>query len=886
MSEGNSKSGSGAAANDTASGMTSAPAWPAPKNVSGGFDPGDDDDREIRAMKSRRLRNLGLVGGVVAAGVIAGIVLMAKQSEAPRLPVDEAVAKKAELFMLPKDQQQAAWREWAASDRSAVLQREALKQLVFAKDPAGVDLALAALKSNDQSVQSVAAMALAEYGLPLAARAVPELLALLPTAETGSRPQIAWALIVLKEKSAFPALLPLYKSGQLSTVQNLDGNAVFDPARLADLVGLDELVALAFVKDQKDAKDAAVRQLVATTLSRHADPKYTDALIRLLKDPEPAVSLQAAPGLGLIGGEAAGQALVDALDGADQERREDLLVAIRDGVGARGLLAALARVKADTPQRDWGRRAQLFKMIRELADPSAADALAASLEAAPHHHWETQAALALAELGDLRAVPSLAKRLRMNPDKVYSDKLDAEMRMKLDDGLRVETARMLADLAALHPEKAEAIRAEAEDAVIFWIHDKPAPHANGLRALAAMGSTKDVRALRTWAAAKVALPLEGQRPPPPTEFSHAQTALRYAGRLKDEGSWPLLLSGLKRRPADLDLSWDNLYAQQGLSVIWGSVHAIAVGAAQGLSEWGSSKAFAPLLAYIEEPKEDDQSRQEACAALGWVATAAERPAILAKVKEYASTEKADVIRRSCLLFALQQRPDAALNAELLGMMTPEAPTAVLWQLAQALGYAGLDAATTATLFTAAETDALRGPALLALMLGGAPDAAARAALKLAALDAAYSEEVKGKWYRALGYWSTDDLETGRIVRYARNAKAMARVSYKEQAQEWASVLLRKQLDTLQFDNGPHSFTRVVLRAKLLELVRGDDEARRADAIELLQFAGERGALLSLRGEAGEVGRLATAAYHELLHPKVVAGVVIPSDEGQAAPALK
>ena len=45
-----------------------------------------------------------------------------------------------------------------------------------------------------------------------------------------------------------------------------------------------------------------------------------------------------------------------------------------------------------------------------------------------------------------------------------------------------------------------------------------------------------------------------------------------------------------------------------------------IGATQLLVlEWGDPKAFEPLLTYIEEPRENEQSRMAACEALAWVA---------------------------------------------------------------------------------------------------------------------------------------------------------------------------------------------------------------------------------------------------------------------------
>ncbi len=93
------------------------------------------------------------------------------------------------------------------------------------------------------------------------------------------------------------------------------------------------------------------------------------------------------------------------------------------------------------------------------------------IETKPHIHYQTRAAVALAAIGDVRAVPTLAKRLRMDPLKIYSDQTDWEMGLKRDDNERVIAARMIADLSILHPDKRTQIAEQAEDAVIFWIHE-------------------------------------------------------------------------------------------------------------------------------------------------------------------------------------------------------------------------------------------------------------------------------------------------------------------------------------------------------------------------------------------------------------------------------
>jgi len=140
------------------------------------------------------------------------------------------------------------------------------------------------------------------------------------------------------------------------------------------------------------------------------------------------------------------------------------------------------------------------------------------------------------------------------------------------------------------------------------------------------------------------------------------------------------------------------------------------------------------------------------------------------------------------------------------------------------------------------------------------------------------DELQDLYYRSFGYWSTEDLAKGRIFRWVDNAVAISRVEIGDTPQEWARGQLEGQFNNLQFDNGPHSFTRVVLRVRLLDMAKGDDAELRAGAIRTLKFMKEQGVLLALRDEKGETGKLAEEAYHELMNPKVLEGVKDQEDE--------
>jgi HEAT repeat protein len=846
--------------------MPGGPPAPYGGGIPAGFDSGDGNFKKGRLGPVAVILILLAVAG---AGVGAYALLSGHEEDA-KLTIEQGEEQKKAIFVLPKQDQLPKWRQWAASDKSEEVRAEALKQLAWAKDPAGVQLAIDALNVPSEPLQGMAALALAEYGRPLGEPGKDALLAALKKAGPGAKPQIAWALVVLGEPRAFDDIMVLYRAGSLSKVQRLGGGVAFDPDRIVQLVSLDKLASMA------GDDSPAVRQLVATILSQNAEPKWTETLIKLVQDKDPEVSRQAAPGLGKIGEPRAREPLVAALKNADKDSRNKFLEALRDGIGTDGLVLALNAVSTDDQTLAYYQKKQIFDMIDKLNDPRGGNALYAYLESKPHMHFQTRAATALAQIGDIRGVPTLAKRLRMDPLKLYTDQNDWEMMLKRDDNERVVASRMIADLAMLHPEKRPQIAEQAEDGVIFWIHEMPSPHANGLRALAAMESTKDIAALRKWSNPNEPLPKEGQQPPMPEEWVVAQSALRYVGWLKDQPSWDVLIKALTRRPKDEDVTMDGLM-QGGVAILGMSLRAIGYGAADGLSEWRDRKAFKPLLDYIEEPKNNEQSRFQACQALAWVAEKEDFLEIAKKIADYKGNEKPDEVRRACLLEALIQRPVPGTSGALISLMTPQAAVETRHQVARAIAKGGFDAGVEAQLFGLMSDEAMMNDAALALILGGTPETAARAVAQYANKRKEALDELGDLWYRSFGYWSQEDLESGLLFKFVDNAEAISKLEIRSTQQEWARVLLMKQFDNLIFDNGPHSFTRVVLRYRLWQMAKGDDAAKRSGAIRALKFMSEQGVLLALRDEAGPAGEQARDAYFELMNPKAVTGVNIPED---------
>lgn len=829
------------------------------------FDPGDGN------FKKGAIKPIGIVIALLAVIGLGAFLLIGTKKEAEKIPVDKAAEIKKQLLILPKADQMPKWREYAAGQSSSYLKEEALKQLAWAHDPEGVRLATMALTDIQQTIRAQAARALAEYGSPAADTSKDALLKALKEAGKESKPQIGWTLVVLNEKRAIKDVMDMYRAGFLSTVLKLDDSVAFDPNLLVQLIGIDQLATM------YGDPSPAVRQLVATVLSRHAQPAYTDALIALLKDEDQEISRQAAPGLGKIGDQRARDPLLEKLKTADADNRTKYLEALRNGIGTKGLLLALGSISQDDRSRWWFRTKQVFDMVRKVADPSGADDLLAYINGDNHIHWQTIAAFALAEVGDVRAVPMLAKRMRMDALKIYSDETDYEMMLKRNNNERVVAARMIADLGVLHPDKREQIRNQAEDAIIFWLHEMPSPHANGMRALAAMDSKKDIDALRKWANPTAKLPLEGQQPPMPEEWVIAQSAMRYVGWMKDEQSYSVLEKALTRRDKDLDVTMDGLM-QGGLAILGMTLRALGVGAAQGMSEWGDNKGFTPLMKYIEEPKENEQSRMEACAALAWVATEKDMQEVVDKIKKYDKGDPKDEFRRTCLLETLITRPIPGTAPVLMELLNENSSLSTRHQVARALGKMGFDKDIEAKLFDLMKNEALMVDGTLALALGATPETAARAIAMWADKPKEALEELQDLWFKSFGYWSNEDLDQGNIFRYVDNAEAISHVELKDTPQEWAPVLLTRQFDNLEFDNGPHSFTRVVLRYRLKQMAEGTDPAKQSGAIRTLKFMKEQGVLLTLRDAPGEAGKLASAAYHELMNPKTVKGGVIQTAE--------
>ncbi len=820
----------------------------------GGYDGGDGN------FKKGAVKPIAFVVGTLLV-VGAGIALfMGFKGDAEKVGAKELADERKTLQLLTKEEQLPKWRTWATRGDTPKMQEEAFAQLAWVKDTEGLQLIIKGLSSNDHRVRGTAATALLEYGSPAADPARPELQKALKEADSSDKPQIAWALASLKESSAFEEVLAEYRLGHLAKIQKLDGNPAFDPEVLAGMVSLERLAS--FSKDDSES----VRQLVATVLSRTGDPAWLPQLTQLVTDKSVDVAREAAVGLGKIANEASLVPLLSALKSADKDSRQKFLEALRDGVGTKGLVLALKSVQKDPDpkiDREKFQTKQLFDMMRELEDPRGGDSLVEYLKTDPKPHWKTEAGIRLAEVGDLRAVPVLAWRMKQDPLKLYDKEKEPEYRM--DDNERVVSARMLADLAVLYPDKREEILRAAYESVMFWLTDKPQPHANGLRFLAAADAKDALPQMKKWADPSTPLPKEGQQQMPES-WATAQSALRYYGWMK--GDWGLLERQLNRRPRDTDVTMEGLQ-QGGLAVLGMTVRALGVGAAHGFAQWGDSKAFPTLVKAIEDKQHNEQARLEACFALGWVATDDQMKEVVQKVKTFSQPDPKSSMIRACYLESLIRKPVPQATSGLLDLMRPDVDLEVRHQAARAIGFGGLTPVMVSQLFEKLKDPNVRSDAALALMLGADPDTVKRSLAIYNDQDPAAMEELKIIYNQTFGYWSDRNYENGDVARWIENANACARVKVRDALQDWPRLILSRGLQGIDYDSGPHSLTRVQLRVRLLKDARSADEKKRTQAIEILKFMKEKGVLMALKGESGPHAELARKAFFEVMNPKIV-----------------
>jgi hypothetical protein len=271
--------------------------------------------------------------------------------------------------------------------------------------------------------------------------------------------------------------------------------------------------------------------------------------------------------------------------------------------------------------------------------------------------------------------------------------------------------------------------------------------------------------------------------------------------------------------------------------------------------------------YIEEKLNNEQSRLDACFSLAWVATDEQMSEVAKKVKDLSKPDPKTQVIRTCYLESLIRRPVPAATATLVELINGGTDLNVQHQAARAIGFGGISAQVASALQDKLKDPATRNDAALALLLGADPDTARRAIASYADVDKAALEELKVIYNQTFGYWSDKNYDNGDVARWIKNAQAASRVKLGDALQDWPRLILARNIQGIDYDNGPHSVTRVQMRVRLMRDARTDDK-RRADAVMILKFMNEKGALMALKSEPGPAQDLARQAFFELMNPKM------------------
>jgi hypothetical protein len=319
-----------------------------------------------------------------------------------------------------------------------------------------------------------------------------------------------------------------------------------------------------------------------------------------------------------------------------------------------------------------------------------------------------------------------------------------------------------------------------------------------------------------------------------------------------------------------DVTMDGLMGG-GLAVYGMTVRALGVGASDGFAQWGDSKAYPDLVKYIEDKENNEQSRVESCFALSWVATDEQMKEIVQKVKDFNKlNDPKNQIIRACYLETLIHRPVPDATAGLFELLQPNVDLEVRHQAARAIGFGGLTKSMVPQLFDKLTDPNLRNDAMLAMLIGADNDTVARAMATYNDVPVETSEELKVIYNQTFGYWSDKNYENGDVARWIDNAAACRHVRVHDALQDWPKMILSRGIQGIEFDNGPHSITRVQFRLRLIADARGQNEVKRNSAIAILKFMNEKGVLMALKSDPGPAQELARRAFFEIMNPKLSA----------------
>ncbi len=738
-------------------------------------DVGRSDDETIRKI-NRRTSPFGRIAGILMIGGALGLGYWAYESSAS---YDTRMDALTEAGKLEGPARLEALRAAYAQAKHEDVKERIILNLGAFKDTASVPLMVDALNEGG-IVRRSAARALAHIGSPAADPAKPKLLEVLPLTDSRDRAQVVWTLAVLKEPAAVPEILAEFAAGHLQNLEDLENKPTFDPKVIVDVVGTQKLASDELLK----SKDKSIRTLVAMALSEAATADVVDPLIKLLEDEDTEVVRAAAAGLGRTGDPRAAQPLFDLL-ARKPALRQSVLDAISRSTSAPGVAKLVNQAQAVDLKRS------LLTMLAAMHDPRVADTFAAFVT---HEDADIRqaSALALAQLGDARAVEALLKQAEAEDRTTALDALDA-----------------LALVA--QPEVGEVLTP--------LINDNPGRKASLLKAIGKSG-------------AQSAGPVIMKE----LESDDVEAASFALGDLKYEPAYSKILAKLKK-PKDVDFSKPSIPTEEIVRD-----REIAI---RALGRYGKPDAIPALSTIIEDGADSAKLRAIAGAVLGQLADQKTLTDIVAKAKNPALDEAT----RTYYVQGLWQADAQAISGQLVDLLQPSIPADVRRSAALAIGYAA-DPANDQLLIDLLRNPEVKREAAFAVLLGGNA-AAGDELLKQLSTDRELQEILQdvlmaddNDFFNLI---TAQHFTSGQIFRRLAIAEKLKAGSGQFTfSYPWQQVTARLKSGW----NGPGGLSAREVRAKLYEALRGQEPEKRRLAAEALGAMGERGLLLASRDEPG------------------------------------
>jgi HEAT repeat protein len=865
-------------------------------------------------------------GGVAVVALIGGIAFMAVRTSQNQLQPGQAQEEVRKILVRPVDEQRKEWRKILDDPKAeGRMQQEAIFQLARLRDADSLPKLLKLLPdTSDKATIRVLAMALMEFPRKDVESAKAALEKKFDAADSSNLPQVAAALVYIRDKDYFDKILKVYKDDKLGQAKLVDGSSAFDPQDLALLTTREKFRALS--KDENNG----LRQLVATVLSSGATKEDLSTLTELLQDKDLEVSSAASVGVARLNDPAASKILVDKLAAAEktdnETARKRYIEALKNGIGGAGLVYALKVAPQDPTLESRGRF--ILEEMRDLADPSAAPQYKEYLaDKSNPPHYRAQVALALADIGDPAAVPYLAERMDAqgpgfdpstpdhhcpagSPPKCFSNNLGWTMQPPVDaDPVTFRehqfSAQDIGDLALLYPEQKKAfLDASAAHIKKFngWF---PAPWLVASRALAYLGDPDTLdwckKIVKDFKLPATDLVNIGNAPECPKDnpgcftykLNEFDTATRYVGYAGDAGFVDTMARFLERpktKKGDeirLTQSEMEVASNPGFREVLMNTSQAAV---DGFAEWGTGagKASDKVLKLIEDKDHGLFPRLMGGRAFGLIASSKDLEAALKKHVKDTDLET----RVALLMGAQEQTTPEVVNAafDYIQGGNDNNMLAVNAAASRVVGWGGTKGIEDKVL-KLLDDGGTRVYGALIIALGGDEDLVRRGMalfeqksvadkrwdVELPALRNLYLDSFDSRGLTAT------DVDSGRLFRFVRNAELMRRSGASDDVteagqtkHEWAAAYLKAGFKRLDMNaTVPGGVDRLLLRVKLLKKAKSGDDATKALAVDTLKFLGEQGSIMSLREEAGLTGELAKRAFFELRHPEASMG---PADK--------